>query len=94
MMVLALGYALNNHLTVYLVVAADLRTIHMVQSSSSIVSALILWRFADRKIVRVQWFAVIFQTIWSILSQVRSLLLKQFSIKNRPRSLILRHYTC
>jgi hypothetical protein len=94
-MVLALGFALNNHLTVYLVLAADQRTINLVQSSSSIVSALILWRFVDRKIVRVQWFAVIFQAIWSILLQVCSLLLTLFSIKYRPMSLfILRRYIC
>jgi hypothetical protein len=89
MMGLALFYTLNNHLAIYLIVAVDLGTINLVKSFSSVVTALILWRFADRKIVRVQWFAVTFQMFWSIESQVCSLLLTMFSMVTLPDLLFI-----
>jgi drug/metabolite transporter (DMT)-like permease len=68
---LALGYALNNHLVLSVVTAADPGTINLVNSSSSVLSAFFLWRFADRRFVRLQWIAVSLQMMGIVMfSQV------------------------
>jgi hypothetical protein len=70
MMGLALGYTVNSHLAMYIFKTADFGSIGQVQCVSSVASALILWRLADRKFTTLQWVAVVLQMIGLVISQV------------------------
>jgi hypothetical protein len=70
MMGLALGYALHNYLSVDLISAAGSGTMNLVNSSTGAISAFILWRFAERKIMRMQWIALAILAQGLIFSQV------------------------
>jgi drug/metabolite transporter (DMT)-like permease len=70
MVSLAVGYAVNNHLAFRLFTLSDPGTINLVKSSSSVVSAIVLWQFANRNPKRLQWVAIGYQMIGLIISQV------------------------
>lgn len=73
MILLAFLYLVNNHIFFYLVTLADPGTINLVKSASTFLSAGILWMFAGRIPSKLQWFAICFQTLGLITSQVSSL---------------------
>jgi peptidoglycan biosynthesis protein MviN/MurJ (putative lipid II flippase) len=70
MVSLAVGYAVNNHLAFHLFTLSDPGTINLVKSSSSVVSAIVLWQFADRHPKRLQWVAIGYQMLGLVISQV------------------------
>lgn len=70
MIILAFLYLVNNHIFFYLVTLADPGTINLVKSASTFLSAGILWMFAGRIPSKLQWFAICFQTLGLVTSQV------------------------
>jgi hypothetical protein len=67
---LAFGYAASNHLKLYLFTISDDPTIALINMGSSVMSAIVLWQFADRHPKRLQWVAIITQTTGLVISQV------------------------
>jgi hypothetical protein len=67
---LALGYTVSNHLKLYLFTISDHPAIALINTGSSVMSAIVLWQFADRHPKRLQWVAIITQTTGLVISQV------------------------
>ena len=56
-------YCGNNQLAFALFRWADAATVTLIKSSSSIVSALLLWLLLDRPIATLQWHAIVLQVL-------------------------------
>ena len=84
MILLSVLYLVNNHVFFYLVTyvflsfnvildniysLADPGTINLVKSSSTFLTATILWTFVNRVPTKIQWFSIAFQSLGLITSQ-------------------------
>jgi len=62
-------YCGNNQLAFALFRWADAATVTLIKSSSSIVSALLLWLLLDRPIATLQWHAIVLQVLGLFIVQ-------------------------
>ena len=69
---LALLYVINNQLAFVLYLYVDMASISMFKSFSSILSAILLWLFCERTLVREQWASIILQVVGLIIVQYDS----------------------
>ena len=69
---LALLYVINNQLAFVLYLYVDMASISMFKSFSSILSAILLWLFCERTLVREQWASIILQVVGLVIVQYDS----------------------
>ncbi|KAI8903158.1 nucleotide-sugar transporter-domain-containing protein [Gorgonomyces haynaldii] len=69
MVFLSVMYLVNNHLAFFLYTISDPGTIHLIKSSSSVISALILWFFVGRITSKQQWIAIVIQMCGLVVTQ-------------------------
>lgn len=66
---LALLYAINNNLAFSLFTMADPATIALFKSVTSFMTALLMYFALKRPIIRIQWFAILFQCLGLVVFQ-------------------------
>lgn len=66
---LAVAYAINNNLTFNLFTRADPATLTLFKSLTSLTTAIVMFFALNRPIVKVQWFAIMFQCLGMLVFQ-------------------------